>query len=352
MTPQGDEPMVKMARFSRLGVVPALLSAALALAATPAPGQGAKVSEITGADASRLKPGEFIWAPQLAPQGPMVMVVSLRRQQAYVYRNGVRIGVSTVSTGKKGNETPTGVFTILQKRKDHRSNLYNNAPMPFMQRLTWDGIALHAGHLPGKPASHGCVRLPMAFAKALFGETDMGMTVVITDEAPSPTRLDSGDLLTPVNAASGLSIPASGDRLATGEAYRWTPQAAPSGPVTLVLSAQDARLLVLRNGKLIGRGRVQIAPGRLVGTHALAFTGFDARGRGQWIYVGVPGQEATKGQAFDLSRAQDLQLDPAFLAKVRSVLTPGVTLMATDGGILAGGAGKPVKLIESDGQAS
>ncbi len=94
-------------------------------------------------------PGEFIWTPEAVPAGPVVMVISLDEQRAYVYRNGLRIGVSTVSSGKQGKETPTGVFTILQKQKEHKSTLYNAAPMPFMQRLTWDGIALHAGNLPG-----------------------------------------------------------------------------------------------------------------------------------------------------------------------------------------------------------
>jgi hypothetical protein len=326
--------------------------AGLLLAHGPVCAQGVKRSAITGADIAALKPGEFIWAPELSPQGPMVMVVSLHRQQAYVYRNGVRIAVSTVSTGKKGKETPTGVFTILQKKQEHYSNLYNSAPMPFMQRLTWDGIALHAGNLPGKPASHGCIRLPMAFAKALFGETAMGMTVVITDEAPSPSHLDGGDLLAPVNAkGAAIRTGAPGQRLSPQETYRWTPEAAPDGPVTLVASSRDGRLVVLRNGKVIGRGRVTVPPGRLVGTFALGFSGFDERGRSQWIYLGVPGQDQ-KGQVFDLVRSDDLQMDPAFREKVRSVLKPGVTLLATDGGLVSGGAGKPVKLLESDAPKS
>jgi hypothetical protein len=334
-----------MAKIARFWTAALLVAALLAPAGSWA--QGAKRSAITGADIAALKPGEFIWAPELAPQGPMVMVVSLNRQQAYVYRNGVRIGVSTVSTGKKGDETPTGVFTILQKKQEHYSNLYNNAPMPFMQRLTWDGIALHAGNLPGKPASHGCIRLPMAFAKALFGETDMGMTVVITDEAPSPSHLDGGDLLAPVNAKGGaIRTGAPGQRLGPQEAYRWTPEVSPDGPVTLVASSRDERLVVLRNGRVIGRGRVTVPPGRLVGTFALGFSGFDERGRSQWIYLGVPGQDR-KGQVFDLVRSDDLQMDPGFREKVRSVLKPGVTLLATDGGIVAGGAGKPIKLLES-----
>jgi hypothetical protein len=219
--------------------VSAVLLASPALAPLSTRAQGATASAVTDADISSLKPGRFIWAPNLAPKGPMLMVVSLRAQQAYVYRNGVRIGASTISTGKKGKDTPTGVFTILQKKEKHRSNLYNDAPMPYMQRLTWDGIALHAGHLPGYPASHGCVRLPRAFAKKLFGETSLGMTVVITNEAVSPRRLDSGDLLVPVTTA-GAAV-GLGPRGALGpqEPYRWTPDVAPTGPVTLVLSVQE-----------------------------------------------------------------------------------------------------------------
>ena len=120
-----------------------------------------------------LKPGQFLWHPEISPAGPIVLVVSLDEQRAYVYRNGIAIGLSTISSGKPGHETPTGVFTILQKDKDHKSSKYNAAPMPYMQRLTWDGVALHAGNIPGYPASHGCVRLPYEFSKLLFDATTM-----------------------------------------------------------------------------------------------------------------------------------------------------------------------------------
>ncbi|HEY0150262.1 MAG TPA: L,D-transpeptidase family protein [Allosphingosinicella sp.] len=132
-----------------------------------------------------LKPGEFAWRPERAQSGPVEMVVSIPLQRAYVYRGGTLIGVTTVSTGRKGHRTPTGTFPILEKRQKHFSNLYNNAPMPFMQRLTWDGIALHAGQIPGHPASHGCVRLPLAFAKHLFGVTQRGGNVHILSHSPS-----------------------------------------------------------------------------------------------------------------------------------------------------------------------
>jgi hypothetical protein len=165
-----------------------LCGAAAACLLFAAPAYSAQ-SEQPGADQasySTLDPGEFIWHPQAAKEGNIEILVSLPLQIAYVYRGGTLIGVSTVSSGKPGHETPTGSFEILQKRREHFSNLYDNAPMPFMQRLTWDGIALHAGEIPGQPASHGCVRLPAAFARHLFGATKLGAAVHIVDEAASP----------------------------------------------------------------------------------------------------------------------------------------------------------------------
>ncbi len=132
-----------------------------------------------------LRPGQYRWHPDAAPaEGPLAIVVSLPLQRAWVFRGGTLIGVSTVSTGQPGWDTPVGRFTILQKRVDHRSNLYDDAPMPFMQRLTWDGIALHAGQVPAEPASRGCIRLPRPFAQRLYGLTALGTAVVVTDQAP------------------------------------------------------------------------------------------------------------------------------------------------------------------------
>jgi hypothetical protein len=113
-------------------------------------------------------------------RGGVRVVISLPQQKAYVFRGGELFGTSPVSTGRRGHETPVGTFRILQKKVDHHSNIYDNAPMPFMQRLTNYGIALHAGHLPGYPASHGCIRLPRSFAKKLYGITDFATTVTIT----------------------------------------------------------------------------------------------------------------------------------------------------------------------------
>ena len=169
--------------FGRFAVV---TTSALLLTLSPIYSAEAGKSSSALQETSRLRPGQYVWQPQHAREGEVEIVVSLPLQRAYVYRGGTLIGVSTVSTGREGYETPTGSFNILQKRRTHFSNRYDNAPMPFMQRLTWDGIALHGGQIPGEPASHGCIRLPVAFARQLFAVTELGASVHVTDLAPAP----------------------------------------------------------------------------------------------------------------------------------------------------------------------
>ncbi|WP_395775199.1 L,D-transpeptidase family protein [Agrobacterium pusense] len=124
--------------------------------------------------------------PALAADSRSLQIlVSKSDQSLALYENGEIIATSKVSTGKAGHETPSGIFSILEKRKYHESNIYSAAPMPFMQRLTWSGIALHEGKVPNYPASHGCVRLPSKFAKSLFGDTRTGVHVIITDRPVS-----------------------------------------------------------------------------------------------------------------------------------------------------------------------
>jgi hypothetical protein len=164
------------------------LAFATILPATPAAAQIA-ASDTMQVAPEALRNGQSVWyeTPEMIRAAttdwdPVSIVVSIPDQRAYVYRGGHLVGVSTVSTGSDGHETPVGAFTILQKQVFHRSNLYSNAPMPYMQRLTWDGIALHAGHLPGYPASHGCIRFPASFAKQLYALTELGGDVMVTDE--------------------------------------------------------------------------------------------------------------------------------------------------------------------------
>ncbi|MBL8566207.1 MAG: L,D-transpeptidase family protein [Hyphomicrobiaceae bacterium] len=120
--------------------------------------------------------------------GPLTILVSLREQQLNVYdRNGL-VTTSPISSGTKSNPTPTGIFSVLQKKRMHHSNLYYSAPMPNMQRLTWSGVALHAGNLPGYPASHGCIRLPSNFSRTLFSMTSVGTRVIVTDDPVTPAE--------------------------------------------------------------------------------------------------------------------------------------------------------------------
>lgn len=141
-------------------------------------------SDISMEQVSML-PGQFIWEPEKASRGRLEIRIVMPRQTAYVYRGGTLIGMAGISTGKPGHETPAGTYDILEKRRDHVSNLYPDGDMPFMQRLTWDGIALHGGRNPGYPASHGCVRFPNEFAEILFETTRIGTRVVVLDKDPT-----------------------------------------------------------------------------------------------------------------------------------------------------------------------
>jgi hypothetical protein len=132
------------------------------------------------------------------PKGPLLLVVSLGRQTVTVYDGLDKIATAPISSGTRSNPTPTGIFSLLEKNRYHYSNLYGGAPMPFMQRVTNSGVALHAGELPGYPASHGCIRLPYSFARKLFGITEIGARVVITDEDLTPTEFQSARLIAPL----------------------------------------------------------------------------------------------------------------------------------------------------------
>jgi L,D-transpeptidase catalytic domain len=143
-------------------------------------------------------------ALQSRPMGtPVLAVVSLGRQRVTVYDADGRIMRAPVSTGKTGYETPAGIYSILQKREEHYSNLYDDASMPHMQRITWSGIALHAGPLPGYPASHGCIRMPADFAEQLFGVTRLGMRVVVMRDDIAPVDFTHPVLFKPEPQSHG-----------------------------------------------------------------------------------------------------------------------------------------------------
>jgi lipoprotein-anchoring transpeptidase ErfK/SrfK len=133
--------------------------------------------------------------PKEALRDGVLVVVSLASQQAFVFRKGEAWDSTDVSTGKPGNDTPEGIFPILEKKVHHRSTLYDDASMPYMQRLTWDGVALHAGRVPGYPASHGCIRLPQEFAKKLYAITKFSSTIVLVTHKPVASAKEARKLV-------------------------------------------------------------------------------------------------------------------------------------------------------------
>jgi len=280
----------------------------------------------------QLKPGEYLWAPEIAPAEPVTVIVSLATQKAYAYRNGVAIGISTVSTGSDGHATPTGVFTVLQKDADHVSNVYKDAQMPFMQRLTWGGIAMHAGNLPGYPASHGCIRLPPAFAKLLFGITRLGITVVITRDATVPVVATAPGMLTSAGSAGGD--------------FAWNPALSPEGPVSIVISGRDRRVVVLRNGIEIGSSAIAFdAP--IARTSAFTLQSVDADGD-HWLRLPLPSDPRT-GELTAEDRAKG-HLPERFRIALATVTTPGTTLLVTRETLASAGTGTPVTIVEATGQ--
>jgi len=202
-------PCVRGVALALLFVTGSQAAMAASSHASDARGIVAEASAMADDSVPALKPGEYRWTPEAAPSGgDVVVLVSIPLQLAWVFRDGAQIGITTVSTGKPGYDTPTGSFTILQKAVTHRSNLYNSAPMPYMQRLTWDGVALHAGQISGEPASHGCVRLPKGFAPLLYRATSLGATVVITAEAPA-SNTDAMMLALGVGPEAPAELPAT-----------------------------------------------------------------------------------------------------------------------------------------------
>jgi hypothetical protein len=284
----------------------------------------------TGKPTGALKPGQYWWKPQLSPSGPLMVLVSIPQQTINVYRNGILIGRSTVSTGSKGHATPGGVFTILEKKETHHSKKYDNAPMPNMQRLTWTGIAMHSGNLPGYPASHGCIRLPYDFSQLLFSATSKGGTVVVGDgKTPVPHLASNpGLMLAPKDFTPEMLRPLANDE------YDWNPERSSSGPITIVVSAADRALYVYRNGNPIGRGGVEIDGRESLGNHVFSLLegttdrqsslapGRTAR---RWMSVTSSGRSVPAEKI-----AARLRINPEFAQKVYDTLKPGTTVIITD----------------------
>jgi hypothetical protein len=314
---------------------------------------GAKASVPIDTPMNQLKKGEFLWMGEAVTTGPVVVVVSITEQRGYVYRNGILIGATTVSTGRPGHLTPTGVFTVLQKQKEHRSTIYDGAPMPYMERLTWGGIALHAGGLPGYPESHGCIHLPSEFARRLFEISPNGMTVVIGTDQTAPEQVAHPGYLAPVKFVGGQPV----EPVAPEADERWQPELSPNGPVSIVLSQASQLIVVYRNGIEIGQARLIVTGDTPLVNHALVLSEGPSSvpdpfvpdpTKFSWLRIGVPGHIGEQGTQVDPNAVARIKMPADFAARLNGILRPGATLLVTNEALYPQTSGPMVQVVDAD----
>jgi len=275
-------------------------------------------------EVSQLKPGDYTWHPERSPTGPVAIVVSLPQQLVFVYRNGIRIAVSTCSSGKAGHETPTGVFTILEKDRVHHSSIYNEASMPNTERLTWSGVALHAGGLPGYPSSHGCVHLPLAFSSLLFGITTVGTAVIIAGQHEEPVDVaQSGLILSDVAAEEAEEAVAAEKPAGNAAAVQ-----APS--VSIVVSGADRKIVVLENGETVAEGSATIEnASQPLGSYTYVLSRTDSpNGDLLWHAIGYD-RAGAQGQAAEATLYR-IHGDATVVKAMQARMVPGAILVTTD----------------------
>ena len=322
----------------KLGPLAALAASAMALIPSVGAAQSVDRGNRPILDVVRtLKPGQYVWAPELSGDGPALIIVNLETQRLVLFRNGVPMAASTVSSGAPGHETPTGVFSILQKNEKHFSKTYDNAPMPNMQRLTWRGIALHAGHLPGYPASHGCVRLPQQFSKLLFGSTKLGMTVVITSIPVAPM---SSEAPTIIQGNAGLP-----QASLANASYQWssTPLS-PDDIVSVIVSTADQRAIVLQGGREIGSAPVR-ANAPIDRATAYVLKSWDETGK-HWLKLQFSGP----GGSMEVSPDETKRFDApeGFRSAVSAAMRPGSVVIVTPEPLKAGSPGASTTVLADD----
>lgn len=278
-------------------------------------------------DARDLQPGEYFWEPERSEAGRLSIIVSIPRQLVFVYRNGVLIGLSTCSTGMPGYSTPAGLFTVLQKFKDHRSIKYRD-DMPFTLRLTKKGIALHAGDVPGYPVSHGCVHLPLSFAGDLFGLTATGTSVVIGGRADHP--LVGGPGIRPAGSAGNI--------IAAREAARSFAPSGPDADSAVLVSSADRRIYVVQDGTIVASGPAIIKdPEQPLGTNVFIWRGGEA-GSAASIWKASSFQPVPGGAVVtDAAMLARLEASDGVTGTIEKVLHPGTVLLTTDEPLGSGG---------------
>ena len=248
-----------------------------------------------------------------APKGPLQIIISIADQRVSLYDNGALIARSSVSTGIPRHPTPLGVFSVIGKQRWHRSNLYSAAPMPYMQRITWSGIALHAGVLPGHPASHGCIRLANGFADRLWHLTKRGTRVIIAHDDVQPVEITNPHLFKPkaasgspesratvagsINPAAAEDAPLLSNADAQEAVNLEAPGSAPAGvarqkivPISVFVSRKSSKLFVRRGFAPLFDVPVKIQnPEEPLGTHVFTAMEFQNEGSAaRWTVVSMP----------------------------------------------------------------
>ena len=253
--------------------------------------------------------------PEDPPRGPLQIIISIADQQVSLFDNGALIARSSVSTGIQGHPTPLGVFSVIGKQRWHRSNIYSAAPMPYMQRLTWSGIALHAGVVPGHPASHGCIRLKNDFAIRLWQLTKRGTRVIIAQDDVQPVEIANPHLFQPkavsgspefqAAAVAGKSIGTAAATQGSAASNVETPEAAglrvpgpPPAvvaakrivPISVFVSRKLSRLFVRQGFSPLFDVPVRIEhPEEPLGTHVFTAMEFQNEGAAiRWTVVSLP----------------------------------------------------------------
>src|SRR4030088_250577 len=253
--------------------------------------------------------------PEDPPKGPLQIIISIADQRVSVFDNGALIARSSVSTGIRRHPTPLGVFSVISKQRWHRSNIYSAAPMPYMQRITWSGIALHAGVVPGRPASHGCIRLKNDFAIRLWHLTKRGTRVIIAHDDVQPVEITNPHLFKP-KAVSGSpefqTATVAGKSISTAAATRGSlvsnaetpeatslhvPSSAPAGgapkkmvPISVFVSRKSSKLFVRQGFSPLFDVAVKIEnPEEPLGTHVFTAMEFQSEGAAiRWTVVSIP----------------------------------------------------------------
>jgi lipoprotein-anchoring transpeptidase ErfK/SrfK len=290
-------------------------------------------------------------------KGPLRILISLDKQQLTLYAGDEVIARSRVSSGQKGRSTPTGVFSIIQKDRWHRSNLYDDAPMYYMQRITWSGVALHQGIVPNYPASHGCIRLPEAFARQLWGTTKVGARVIITHGDAAPVAIAHPKLFAPKAAPAVASYTAKDAVRAAEQAWQlalldntktmaWVttdvvapsvpaPDAAASanagalkrGAVSVFISRKEGKLYVRKGFEPVFDMPVTIEqPNAPLGTHV--FTALAAKENNvRWSVVSATPKSSAAAALDRITIPQDAT------DRISELMSAGASLIISDQGL-------------------